>query len=259
MLDTASPVSISLSATNVTVAPGGSFNLSVTFSLNETFDQTLIPVYSGFIIVNSSAPKDYGNLNIPFMGVGANLSTQDVLDTTVGLPSVTPFGIAPNGSITSSAISTFDMSNSNDTPVLNYALRFPSRRVRVDLLPAAPFLPANSTFAGLGILGYFFDLGIYAYFSEILRIKRLFPGPTVLRISIYRTISIRSIGSVISVTVHSHQTVSIDLLHDSSNGWLRTMTTQRIGIPLSRLFSLFRITTPRVTRRVRDGLRDGSM
>jgi len=156
-LDPASPISISLSATNATVPAGQSFNLTVTFALNETFNQSLIPVYSGFIIVDSSAPNDYGNLNIPFMGVAANLSTQDVLDTSSGFPSVTPLGIAPNGSISSSAIATFDMSNANDTPVLNYALRFPSGRLRVDLLPADPSTPVNSTFAGLGILGYFLD------------------------------------------------------------------------------------------------------
>jgi hypothetical protein len=188
-LDPASPVSVSLSPPNVTVQPGQSVNITVTFSFNETFDQTLIPVYSGYIIVNSSAPGDYGNLNVPFMGVGANLATQDVLDTTAGFPSVTPSGsevtlpgIAPNGSITSSAITTFDMSNVNDTPVLNYALRFPSRRVRVDLLPANASSPANSTFAGLDILGYVTDIGGYAYILETLLINNLFPGATVLQI-----------------------------------------------------------------------------
>jgi hypothetical protein len=189
LLDPASPISVSLSASNVTVKPGITVNITATFSLNETFDQSLIPVYSGYIIVNSSAPGDYGNLNIPFMGVGANLSTQDVLDTTAGFPSVTPSGtsstlpgIAPNGSITSSAITSFDMSNANDTPVFNYALRFPSRRVRLDLLPADPSAPVNSTFAGLGILGYVSDIGRYAYILATSLISHLFQGVTVPQI-----------------------------------------------------------------------------
>ena len=188
-LDLTSPISVSLSASSVTVTPGTTVNITATFSFNETFDQTLIPVYSGYIIVNSSAPDDYGSLNIPFMGVGANLSSQDILDTTAGFPSVTPSGtsatppgIAPNGSITSSAIATFDMSNVNDTPVFNYALRFPCRRVRLDLLPADPSAPVKSTFAELGILGYLSDIGRYTYFSETLLINHLFPGITVPRI-----------------------------------------------------------------------------
>jgi hypothetical protein len=153
LLDPASPISVSLSASSVTVKPGITVNITATFSINETFDQSLIPVYSGYIIVNSSAPSDYGNLNIPFMGVGANLSTQDVLDTTAGFPSATPSGTW-----------------------------FPSRLFRLDLLPADPSAPVNSTFAGLGILGYVSDIGGYAYISETLLINHLFQGVTVPQI-----------------------------------------------------------------------------
>ena len=258
LLDPASPISVSLSASSVTVKPGITVNITATFSINETFDQSLIPVYSGYIIVNSSAPSDYGNLNIPFMGVGANLSTQDVLDTTAGFPSVTPSGtsatppgIAPNGSITSSTITSFDMSNANDTPVFNYALRFPSRRVRLDLLPADPSAPVNSTFAGLGILGYVSDIGGYAYISETLLINHLFQGVTVPQIWT-RTISIRYSGVVISVTVHSHQMVNTALLHGFSDGWLKTSMTRQIGILSSLLFSVFRIPIHQAIRRLHD-------
>jgi hypothetical protein len=153
-LDTATPVTVSLSPLSVTVEPGDSANLTAVFSLNDQFNQSLIPVYSGYIVVSSSAPSDGGSLNIPFMGVAANLSTLDLFDTTSIFPSVTPDSIDPQGAINDSTLTTFSMVG-GDTPVFNVALRFPTQNFRLDVVAADSSTPPNSTFAGLGILGYF--------------------------------------------------------------------------------------------------------
>lgn len=75
------PISVGFSPPTLHVQPGQSANVILTFTLAPNFDETGVPVYSGWVLVNSSAPENGGALQIPFLGVATNMSSLPILDT----------------------------------------------------------------------------------------------------------------------------------------------------------------------------------
>jgi hypothetical protein len=151
-VDDNSPVLLTLSPESLVLQPGATGNFTAVFSLQDGFDPSLVPVYSGYITINSSAAADYGGLHVPFLGVATDVSTLPILNTTGGLPTLSPLG-APNETITESTTAIFSM-NGTDFPAVNIALVFPSRVLRLDVLPSDPNEQTDLSFAGLNILGY---------------------------------------------------------------------------------------------------------
>src|SRR5271170_6487469 len=96
ILVNSTPISVGFSPPTLEVQPGQSANVTVTFQLAPNFDESGVPVYSGWLLVNSSAPEDGGALQIPFLGVATNMSSLPIFDTLQGFPSLTTAANAPN-------------------------------------------------------------------------------------------------------------------------------------------------------------------
>jgi hypothetical protein len=141
------------------VTPRASSNVTATFSLNNGFDSSRVPVYSGYIAVSSSAEADGGVLTIPFMGVAVDMTSLPLFNGT-SEPFTTSQANAPNDKIADDGSSVFTMQG-EDRPAVNVGLTFPSRVARLDILPVNFDTQTNTTFAGLKILGLFlFDKSI---------------------------------------------------------------------------------------------------
>lgn len=135
------------------LAPGASANFTATFSLNNGFDSSRVPVYSGYITVSSSAEADGGGLTIPFMGVAVDMTTLPLFNDT-GQPFTTSEATAPNDTIADDGSTVFTMQG-EDQPAVNVGLTFPTRVMRVDVLPVNVDAQTDTTFAGVKILGLF--------------------------------------------------------------------------------------------------------
>lgn len=142
-----------MSPSVLTIAPGVSANFTATFALNDGFDSSRVPVYSGYISVSSSAEADGGVLTIPFMGVAVNMTSLPLFNDT-SQPFTTSQANAPNDTIADDGSTIFTMQG-EDIPAVNVALTFPSRVARLDILPVNLDTQTNTTFAGLKILGLF--------------------------------------------------------------------------------------------------------
>jgi hypothetical protein len=142
-----------LSPNILELAPGASGNFTAIFSLNDGFDLSRVPVYSGYITVSSSAEADGGDLTIPFMGLAVDMTTLPLFNDT-NQPFTTSLAQAPNGTIADDGSTVFTMQG-NDLPAVDVGLTFPSRVVRLDVLPADIDAQTNTTFAGVKILGLF--------------------------------------------------------------------------------------------------------
>jgi hypothetical protein len=141
--DDVSPVAVTLSPDVLELAPGVTQNVTAIFSLQK-FDSSRVPAYSGYIVVNSSAQGDGGALQIPFMGVAADMSKLPLFDTTGGFPTLSPLATAPNGTIWTDDSAVFSL-NKPDFPAINVAMFFPSRVLKLDVLPGDPGAPTNGT------------------------------------------------------------------------------------------------------------------
>ena len=134
------------------LAPGASANFTATFSLNNGFDSSRVPVYSGYITVSSSAEADGGGLTIPFMGVAVDMTTLPLFNDTS--QPFTSEANAPNDTIADDGSTVFTMQG-EDQPAVNVGLTFPTRVMRVDVLPVNVDAQTDTTFAGVKILGLF--------------------------------------------------------------------------------------------------------
>lgn len=142
-------VSITLSPNLLELPPGASGNFTAVFELSSEFDPSRVPVYSGYIMVYSSAQADAVQaptvaLQIPYMGVATDVSQLTLFNTTGGFPSLTSLATAPHNTITADDSVVFSM-NGTDIPAVNIALVFPSRVVELDVLPGDPNGPSNET------------------------------------------------------------------------------------------------------------------
>ena len=139
-----SPVNITLTPNVLEVQAGASGNFTATFTLRNDADASRVPVYSGYIIVASSAEEDGGALHIPFLGVATDMSTLPIFNTTSGFPTLTSFAIAPNGTIPANNSVVFSM-NGSDIPCINLDLEFPSRILTLQVLPGDSNAQLNNT------------------------------------------------------------------------------------------------------------------
>lgn len=151
-IDTSPIVDINISATMFSLDPGASTNVTVQF-IPQLVNPILLPIYSGYITVESTASGDYGSLQIPFLGAAFNMTTLPIYDRN-DFPQFT--SVALNRAITSDG-AVFSMSATrNDFPQINFRLLFGTRILRMDVLPEIDTTTTRTTpFAGLNILAYF--------------------------------------------------------------------------------------------------------
>jgi Fn3-like domain len=147
-------VSVIFSPSSLQLGPQSVGNVTVNFSLVSDIDELLVPVYSGYVLVRSSSIADGGSLQIPFMGVAANMTTLELFNTSLGLPTLRSFAPSDNRFITADG-SVFSMNTTIlDIPTIALELSLPSRMLRLDILPADNSTFNTTAFAGLNILGY---------------------------------------------------------------------------------------------------------
>jgi len=151
-IDTSPIVDINISATMFSLSPGASTNVTVQFT-PQLVNPILLPIYSGYITVASTASGDHGSLQIPFLGAAFNMTTLPIYDRN-GFPQFT--SVALNTTITSDG-TVFSMSSTkNDFPQINFRLLSGTRILRMDVLPGINTTTKGTTpFAGLNILAYF--------------------------------------------------------------------------------------------------------
>ncbi|KAG8703544.1 hypothetical protein FRC12_018728 [Ceratobasidium sp. 428] len=131
--------SVTITPSNVVVAPGSSAMVAVSFIAPTGLDPTAFPVYSGFIQANGS---DGSLIHSTYLGVAASLKDMKVIDDTdsyfdVKLPLIRDKDGNPINSTT-----TYSMQG-NDTPEAVYRLVAGSPLVRIDLVDYKADLTAN--------------------------------------------------------------------------------------------------------------------
>jgi hypothetical protein len=153
-VDGSTIVSISITPSSLQLSPGDSGKVTAVFTYVGGFDAHLLPVYSGFITVQSSAASDMGTLQIPFMGVAFNMTTLPAFDVQSGFPVFTSGAASLNGSVIATNGSVFTMNPvTNDFPTIVNRLLFGSRILRLDVLPPDDSLAGTTQFAGFNIIG----------------------------------------------------------------------------------------------------------
>lgn len=153
-VDGSSLVSVSITPWSLQLSPGETGIVTAVFDLATGFDAHLLPVYSGFITVQSSAPGDMGTLQIPFMGVAFNMTTLPDFDVQSGFPQFTGGSALDNGTVIVANGAVFTMNvATNDFPTIINRLLFGSRVVRLDVLPANDTTAGTRVVAGFNILG----------------------------------------------------------------------------------------------------------
>ena len=147
---------------------------------------------------------DGGVLTIPFMGVAADMTTLPLFNAT-SQPFTTSTAHAPNDTIADDGSTVFSMQG-EDTPAVNFGLTFPSRVVRLDVLPVNLDAATNTTFAGVKILGLFLfsnrSDNLEMLISSTWQVDQ-FWGTTIR--------STRSLGMAHLTMAHKHQTGNIVL------------------------------------------------
>jgi Subtilase family/Fn3-like domain len=151
-VDTSPVVDIEISTTAFSLDPGTSTNITVQFTPQQV-NPLLLPIYSGYITVASTASGDNGSLHIPFLGAAFNSTALPIYDPN-NSPQFT--GVTRDTTITSDG-TVFSMSSTtNDFPQINFRLLFGTRILRMDVLPGIHTVTTGTTpFAGLNILAYF--------------------------------------------------------------------------------------------------------
>ena len=152
-IDKQKAVTVTLTPPTLQLGPGQTGTLRVDFT-PATMDTTLVPVYSGFITVQSSATID-GTLQIPYAGVAFNMTTLPIFDT--GFPAFTRASATSSDDIisTDGAVFTMDVEKS-DLPAFAVRLFMGTRVLRMDLLPASPSeITGTTLIAGLRIIRYY--------------------------------------------------------------------------------------------------------
>jgi hypothetical protein len=153
-VDGSTIVSVSITPTSLQLAAGASGKVTAVFSYVSGFDAHLLPVYSGFITVQSSATSDMGTLQIPFMGAAFNMTALPSFDVQGGFPEFTGSSASLNGSVIGTNGSVFTMNPvTQDFPTIISRLLFGSRIVRLDVLPPDDSIAGTTQFAGFNILG----------------------------------------------------------------------------------------------------------
>ncbi|KZO98791.1 subtilisin-like protease [Calocera viscosa TUFC12733] len=133
-------VTLSMSQTSFSLPPGTGTNISLTFTAPTGLDPATYPVYSGYIVVNSSSGE---SLHSSYLGVVGSVSEARILDNTDAylgpgkfLPSLfEPQYEATPINYTDPSIEYFNMTT-GDQPLLAYRLLFGTPLVNIDLISA---------------------------------------------------------------------------------------------------------------------------
>jgi hypothetical protein len=150
-LDDSQLIGVTLSRKSLHLKANTSGTFEVDFSLPEAVDESLIPIYSGSVRVRSSRMEDGPFLQIPFMGIAANMTTQRIFDTSNGFPIFR--SEKDNETITSDgALVSMDLTDL-DLPALVFRLLLPTRVLMVNVLPPDQANSNATIFAGLRSLG----------------------------------------------------------------------------------------------------------
>ncbi|QRV96029.1 pyrolysin [Ceratobasidium sp. AG-Ba] len=124
------PASVTINPSTVTVQPGQSANVSLTFKVPASLDPKTLPVYSGFI---QAKGDDGSTLHSIYLGAAAALKDQKIIDSTdEWLGFQVPF-IANISDSPAPGPTTFSMKG-NDTATIVFRLAFGSPQVLVHLV-----------------------------------------------------------------------------------------------------------------------------
>lgn len=141
------PAKASFSSKSLTIAPGQSKSFTVTFTAPAGLDPATVPVYSGFIKIDSSSSPMRGSLSVPYMGVASDTYKQKILDTTdqvAGVP--LPVLLDAQGNPINDDTHTFTLQGT-DVPSLAFRLRWGTALESVDLVYSnttfVPTIPIN--------------------------------------------------------------------------------------------------------------------
>ena len=154
MVDATQFVTASFSEQSVQLQPGASSSVTITFHPIDNVDVSLLPVYSGYLTINSTATLDGGPLQIPVLGVATNMTTQQLFDKAEGFPIFRSFNPADNRTITMDDATFTLNATTSDLPAIVVRLLLPTRVLRVDVLPPNDSNSNATVFAGLKTLGY---------------------------------------------------------------------------------------------------------
>ncbi|KAF8893560.1 subtilisin-like protease [Infundibulicybe gibba] len=126
---TSQAISVTLSQSSFTVAPGKTQSVTAHFTLPTGIDASTFPLFSGFIQITSGSE----NLHVSYIGLGAALKDKQVVDNTdVFFGAPLPFLIDAGGNIETGPLNfTFV---GNDFPTLVFRLTFGTPILRVDLV-----------------------------------------------------------------------------------------------------------------------------
>lgn len=78
-------VDLSISPDHLTLQPGQSATVRVVPEIPITFDQSRIPVYSGFVAINST-DDPHNRVTLPYMGIASSLYDAKQIDQSLGYP-----------------------------------------------------------------------------------------------------------------------------------------------------------------------------
>ncbi|KDN39957.1 hypothetical protein K437DRAFT_193963 [Tilletiaria anomala UBC 951] len=143
---------IEFSTTKFSLSPGSSKMFSATFKPPKGLNKNDIPIYSGYIQINSTSSPEYGTVQVPYMGVYEDMYTEAVLDTSseeIGEP--LPVLADAEGNIIHDDAHIFTFTNDSsgklDAPALYWRMRLGSALESVDLISAdtkfKPTVPIN--------------------------------------------------------------------------------------------------------------------
>lgn len=144
---------VSFAPSSITVAAGGAGVVLATFEPPVGLNASRIPVYSGFISINSTAAIESatpGSFSIPYVGIAADMKYIAVMDVAESYPFLASSDIQTyaNGTTATNLSPPISASNSSFTlpgnatnfrvtawPTLVWKLQYGSRIVRIDMVP----------------------------------------------------------------------------------------------------------------------------
>ncbi|CAD6912575.1 unnamed protein product [Tilletia controversa] len=142
---TTNAASVQFSSETVTILPGKSQDVSMTFKA-PVLDTSTLPIYSGFISIKSSI--SFGSMHVPYSGVGTKLSSQQVLDTSdSALGFAVPALLKPDGkTVITDDQRVYSLESSESQPTLVWRLLTGTLFYSIDLVDGnTTFVPTIST------------------------------------------------------------------------------------------------------------------
>ncbi|CAD6950703.1 unnamed protein product [Tilletia laevis] len=142
---TTNAASVAFSSKTVTLLPGKSQDVSMTFKA-PGLDTSTLPIYSGFISIKSSISS--GSMRVPYSGVGTKLRSQQVLDTSdSALGYAVPALLKPDGkTVITDDKRVYSLKSSKSSPTFIWRLLTGTSFYSIDLVDGnTTFVPTIST------------------------------------------------------------------------------------------------------------------